>query len=410
MKILVWGINYFPELTGIAVYNTGLCEYLAKCGHDVTALTGFAYYPRWKKQASDRFRLYRRDFISSTEQSPKVQVIRSYLFVPERPNVFLRIIHEFSFVFSSLLILLFRPKYDLYVIVSPPLLLGFAASIVKLIKGAKFVFHVQDMQPDAAVGLGMVRSGVFIKLLYWLESFSYSQAAFVSGISNEMCRNFLDKGVAQEKIVFFPNWVDRYVLNSSVDIRAKYALKARTKIVSYSGNFGVKQGLETVIDAAGQLRDCVELVFVMAGEGARFSAIKRQIEELNLGNVILTGVLSNEEHSALLKESDICLVPQVRGSASSFLPSKLLKILAFGRPVLACAEADSPLGRAVVEGGFGRLIEPGDSKVLADTIANMLSDRNVLEQQSKCGLDYVGQFDQDLILSKYINRLEEVVR
>ena len=63
MRINVWGINYAPEPTGIAPYNTALCEHLQRNGHDVRAVTSFAYYPAWKKADADRGRAYRTDEI-----------------------------------------------------------------------------------------------------------------------------------------------------------------------------------------------------------------------------------------------------------------------------------------------------------------------------------------------------------
>ena len=63
MKIIVLGINYAPEPTGIAPYNTGLCRFLKSKGHDVRMVTSFRYYPEWKKIADDRRKLYRTDVI-----------------------------------------------------------------------------------------------------------------------------------------------------------------------------------------------------------------------------------------------------------------------------------------------------------------------------------------------------------
>ena len=91
------------------------------------------------------------------------------------------------------------------VAVSPPLLLGAAAWLVGKVHRAPFVFHVQDMQPDAAVGLGMLKEGWFIRALYWLESFAYRSAAKVSGITHGMLVKFRRKGVPEEKLVYFPN-------------------------------------------------------------------------------------------------------------------------------------------------------------------------------------------------------------
>jgi len=115
MKITVWGINYAPELTGIAPFNTMLCEFLRKRGHDVSMLTGFQYYPNWRKCPDDCRRVYHQEVLNG------VPVNRCWLYVPSKVSPFQRILHEASFVIMSMLRALFLPRADLYVIVSPPL-------------------------------------------------------------------------------------------------------------------------------------------------------------------------------------------------------------------------------------------------------------------------------------------------
>src|SRR5947209_107785 len=121
MRVIVWGINYAPEITGIAPHNVALCEFLQGKGVDVEMVSTFAYYPMWKKSAQDRHRLFRTDVISG------VRVHRCWHFVPERVSAWKRIIHEATFVFTSTLRVLSLKRAGVYVIVSPPLLLGVAA-------------------------------------------------------------------------------------------------------------------------------------------------------------------------------------------------------------------------------------------------------------------------------------------
>ena len=108
-------------------------------------VTTFAYYPAWRKSAQDRHLLFRTDNIND------VPVHRCWHFVPACVTAWKRIIHEGTFVFTSTLRILSLKRPDVYVIASPPLLLGTAAWFVSKIKDAPFVFHVQDLQPDAAV-------------------------------------------------------------------------------------------------------------------------------------------------------------------------------------------------------------------------------------------------------------------
>ena len=111
MKILVWGINYAPEVTGIAPCNVALCEHLRRAGHDVRMLTAFAYYPGWQKAPADTGRLYRTDHIC------ELPVHRCWHYVPQRVSALRRIIHEGSFVLTSFLRALALPRFDVAVVV-----------------------------------------------------------------------------------------------------------------------------------------------------------------------------------------------------------------------------------------------------------------------------------------------------
>src|SRR2546425_6347376 len=130
MRVIVWGINYAPEITGIAPHNVALCEFLQRQGEEVETVTTFAYYPAWRKRAEDRRLLYRTDRING------VKVHRCWHFVPMRVSPWKRILHEATFVVTSILRVLSLRRPDIYVVVSPPLLLGVAAGIVSALKRA----------------------------------------------------------------------------------------------------------------------------------------------------------------------------------------------------------------------------------------------------------------------------------
>src|SRR5947199_8379129 len=246
MRVVVWGINYAPEVAGIAPHNVALCEFLQQQGVDVEMVTTFAYYPTWKKSAADRHRLYRTDVIND------VPVHRCWHFVPARVSAWKRIIHEASFVFSSTLRALFLEQPDIFVVVSPPLLLGAAGWFVGKLKRAPYVFHVQDMQPDAAVGLGMLRAGWLTKALYALEAFAYRTASRVSGITRGMLESFERKGGPEAKLIYLPNTIafkDQARSGRGV-FRRKHQIAADEFLAVYAGNLGVKQGLDVLLDAA----------------------------------------------------------------------------------------------------------------------------------------------------------------
>ncbi|MGH7267504.1 MAG: glycosyltransferase, partial [Candidatus Rokuibacteriota bacterium] len=160
MRILAIGINYWPEETGIAAVNTGWCEYLAAAGHDVTVCTGFPYYPAWRVTDGYRGRVF------GSEMRSGVRVLRSYLYVPRHVTTARRALHEGTFVASSCLRAMANGRPDFLFTLSPPLGLGLSSAVLGALWGIPYVFHVLDLQPDAALELRMLRRGAATGALY----------------------------------------------------------------------------------------------------------------------------------------------------------------------------------------------------------------------------------------------------
>ncbi len=364
MRILVWSINYAPEVTGIAPCNVALCEFLQRAGHDVHMLTTFRYYPEWQKDPTDVHKLYRTDLMNA------VPVHRCWHYVPARVSALKRIIHEGSFVFTSFLRALALSRPDAVVIVSPPLLLGAAGWLFQRLRGAPYIFHVQDLQPDAAVGLGMLKQNAFTRLLYRLEAFAYTHAARVSGISQGMLRAFAAKGVPPDKRVFYPNGVqspDRSYLPAPGRWRTSQVFAPDEFLAVYSGNLGMKQGLEILPEAARLVKDA-RVRIVICGQGAARERLLAEINRHALPNLKLLPLQDEQSYREMMTDTDICLITQQTGTGQYFFPSKLLSALAYAKPVLAVADAESELALALQEGSFGLQVPTGDPQALADAL------------------------------------------
>ena len=405
MRINVWGINYTPEVTGIAPYNRALCDFLRAQGHDARMVTTFAYYPSWTKAASDRGRLYR------TDDEAGVPVHRCWHYVPRKTSTLKRIIHEGTFVLTSFLRQLTLPTPDVYVVVSPPLLLGAAAWLLTRCKRAPFVFHVQDLQPDAAAGLGMVKSGAFMRALYRLEKFAYKKAARVSGITPGMSAAFKKKGVPENKIVLFPNGVtlpDPATRPAPGGFRRRNNFAPDDFLVVYSGNLGVKQGLEILIEAARLLKN-PKAKIVICGEGAQRDALQEMVQRHQLANVTMLPLQPDAEYREMLVDADLCVITQQRGSGGFFFPSKLLTTLAWEKAVLTVADRESELVVALEGGGFGVNIEPGQPEKLAEIVQSLASQRERLLGHGQAGRTYVARFAMATVLGNYTEELRRVM-
>ncbi len=419
MKITVWGINYDPEPTGIGPFNTDLCVWLTARGHAVTMLSTFPYYPWWKKREEDRGKLHARTIVNG------VTLHRCWHYVPQKPSTVKRLLHELSFVTTSTWRALWTPRPDVFVVISPSLFLGLGAFIASRLKRRPFVFHVQDLQPDAALGLGMIKPGLSVKLLYVLEKWSYGWAALVSGISGGMIDAYRRKGVPDAKIYLFPNWIpDEPPMNGTTQVgqsdlhgsgateaaasfRREYGIAAQTPLIAYSGNVGMKQGLEVAIEAA---RGGVAH-WAICGEGAAKPALEAAIAADAQSGARLYPLQPDDRYRALLREADVSLITQQKGTGQFFFPSKLLSILQYGRPVLAVADEASELARAAREGGFGLVVEPGDAaKLRAAAQEIILASAERKAEWARRGRAWVDQFRRSRVLGEFEARLVTVAK
>jgi len=401
MRIVVWGINYTPEQIGIAGCNVALCEHLVEQGCDVTMLTAFPYYPEWRKRAGDAKRIF------GCEKNNGVHVLRCWHYVPRRINTPKRILHELSFVVLSFLRLLFVSRPDLLIVVSPPLLAGVAARLVCRLRGGKYLMHLQDLQPDAAINLGMVKSSILIRAFKFLESVAYRGAWRISAVSGGMLDVLRKRGVPAAKLRYFPNGTNPAAEVPCGRFRALNRFDADKFLVVYSGNLGVKQGLHHLIFAARQVRNpAVQLI--ICGEGAE----KKRLLELAAGirNVWFRGVLEIKDYKEMLADADLMVASVVSRSGSSFFPSKLLSACSAGKPVVAICDLDSELATVVETNRCGVVVRSGDIEGLAQRLDELSRDRRQLEPMGRAARELSDRYLWSDVLAKFARDAEILVR
>lgn len=376
MKILVYGINYSPELTGIGKYTGEMVAWMAREGHEVRVITAPPYYPQWK--VGERYSAWRY-----CREEGEATVWRCPLYVPKQPSTLKRLLHLGSFALSSFFPLMAQRRWkpDRIIGVVPTLFCTPGMRLLAKLSCARTVLHIQDYEVDAMLGLGMAgkgKRGSVARLAAAFERSALRNVDNVSTISRSMMNKAREKGVAAEKILFFPNWseVARFQDVNDADVtalRQQLGLPEGNKIVLYSGNIGEKQGLEKVIDAAERLRDR-PLIFAIVGQGGGKARLENMARERGLANIKFLPLQPYDALPALLKMGDCHLVVQKRGAADAVLPSKLTNILAVGGNAVITALPHTELGQLCARyPGIAVCVEPESADALVDGISQVLA-------------------------------------
>lgn len=397
MKILLISTNFSPELTGIGKYSGEMAQWLAAQGHQVRVIAAPPYYPEWQVHTGFSGWKYTK------AHSDNLTVYRCPIWVPAKPSGLKRFIHLASFALSSLPVVLRHIAWraDVVFCVEPPLFNSFGTLITAKLSGAKSVLHIQDFEVDAAFDLGIVKAPWLKRFIYGVERFLMNRFDLVSTISNAMLALIEKKGVASEHRLFFPNWVDTRIIHPLLrsSYRDSLAIADDVVVCLYSGNMGLKQGLEIIIDAAVQLKN-EKIVFLMAGFGAAADVLKAK--SADMPNVVWLPLQPFEQLNEFLNVADIHLLPQQAGAADLVMPSKLTGMLSSGRPIVATAEQGTEVQRVLQ--GIAEITPPGDAAAFAQAILTLAHNADLRQQYGQAGRAYA---EQNLNVDAIMQRFEE---
>jgi colanic acid biosynthesis glycosyl transferase WcaI len=405
MKILVYGINYAPELTGIGRYTADMAASLAAAGHDVRVVCAPPYYPAWQVAPGFSSTRYAK------ERSEGVHIWRAPLWVPARPKGARRLVHLASFALSSFPVLLrhllWRPNAVLSI--APSLLNAPAGWLVARLSGAHAWLHVQDYEVDAAFKLGMLKGNWRKRMALAIERNLLRRFDTVSTISAKMIEHALRKGVPRNKVVHFANWVDTSAIHpldaqagAKVPLREELAIPAEATVVLYSGNMGAKQGLDVLATAAASLASRSDLVFVFCGEGP----VKEGLMAVcgDLPNTRFIPLQPMDKLNDLLNLADIHVLPQRADAADLVMPSKLTGMLASGRAVIAMAHEGTELFNTVAPCGV--VVPPEALEPLVAAIDALAADPARRERLGRAGRDYaLATLSRESVLGEFESTL-----
>lgn len=383
--------QYFPPEIGAAASRWGdYTEIMLKQGHSVTVLCETPNYPLGRV-----FEGYKKKFTVEEKISKKFKIIRSGVIINDRSSSLKKLLHYISFAMSAIINTRLVKKYDIIIISSPPLFVGLIGLFLKKIKKQDFWVDIRDLWPESIASLVSGKRSIFYYFGKKLESSVYKNA----------------EGIIMPVPGFKKYFDDHKMLESKPKIELKNGIsnslfsiikKNKTQIdknftVIYSGNFGLAQGLDSLISSAEILKD-YPIHFIMIGDGVTKKEIVGIANRKKLKNISFYKPIKRKKLITKIKKSSLCLVPLKKDKLfKTALPSKMFEYMACSRPII-CNEGDA--GKIINHIKAGRVIKPEDPNLICNSILYYFNNKNKVYEHGKNGHNYVKSF---MIKEKLLN-------
>lgn len=386
LRLIVLCPHFAPDIAPTGVVMTRIVEELARRGHELHVITAVPWYREHRVEPGFETKWW------SVERTTWGTVTRVNPFPGKsKSNIFRRAI---GFVLFSVLVGLCglraggKGRVDGVLAMSPPLTLGVTGWLVRVVRGGRLVFNIQDVFPDAAIETGAISNPVIITLARWLEKFSYRRSDLVVLLSEDLADNVRTKFGRRDhhRVRVIPNFVDTQAITPSTrnnTYRSELGI-GDEPVVMYAGNVGYSQSLDLMIDAAKALP---EVFFVINGDGSARPSLEQRAR--GLSNVRFVDYQPIERLNEVLAAADVHVVPLRKGLAKVSVPSKSYSVLAAGRALLAAIDPGTEIPRLLSESGGGVAVAPDDPAAFIGALREMLADRDQLAAMGRGGREWV---------------------
>jgi len=404
MDVVFFNRSFYPDIAATGQLVTELCEGLAgQYGFHVSVVAGLPYHPENGE--------FKQRFPFAQEKYNGIRILRAYSTTLPKEKAICRFINYLSYFFSSLLAGFCLKKPDVIVSLTDPPIIGLAGLLWARIYRAKFVFWCQDIFPEVGLLLEDFRNEPLNRILEKINRFLLRKADKTVAIGETMKRRLVEiKNVPEGKIKIIHNWADCEKIkpiNGSNSFQSRYDLKGKF-VVMHSGNIGLSQDLEKLIEAANILRQKKDIVFLMVGEGNKKTELERKGREWGLDNLIFLPYQPKRLLKYSFSAGDLFIISLKKGLAGYIVPSKLYGILASGSPFIAAVDLDCEVAAVAKHYKCGILIPPGDPQALASAIVRLYDDPSNLKKMGKRAREAAGNFDRKVAIKSFYGLLSEI--
>lgn len=298
---------------------------------------------------------------------------------------------------------------------STPPVQGMLGSFIKIFRGIPFVYCLQDIFPDSLLGTGLIhKKGLIWKIGRVIEDFTYKHADKIIVISEDFKRNIMAKGVPEEKIVVVYNWVDQNAVKNierkDNKLFDKYNLDRNKFYITYSGNIGLTQNMDLLLEVAKGLQDKEEIQFILIGEGGYKEQVKEIIIRDNIKNVTLLPFQPYEDISHVFSLGDVGIIISKPGVGENSVPSKTWSIMSASRPVLANFD-ENEIKTILSENECGVFTKAGDKQAFTDAVFELYQNREMCRKYGENGRKFVMEnLTREIGTQKYVDVIKSVVK
>jgi len=401
VNILLVTDSYPPEIRSASHLMLELAQQLSHKGHEVTVITTWPEYNLDQNVTLHAF--------NESELEDRIRVIRVKTLPHHNVNYLLRGLAQLLMPWQFLRKLSqYRIKPEAVVVYSPPLPLALVGSALRR-KGARYLLNVQDLFPQNAIDLGILRSPLQIKLFKTLERHAYKTADVVT-VHSEGNKKVLIKehpNIAQ-RLKILHNWIDidhhttANVAHTDAnhDFRIKWGISQR-HVAIFAGVMGPSQYLDLILDIAENMQDRTDLLFLLVGDGKEKKRLQDLAQSKNLSNVRFEGFVSRETYPKLLNACTIglvCLSPQ---NKTPVVPGKILGHMAAGLPVAAFLHKASDGHELIQAAHCGISADSADFENCIRAMRTLLSNEKTLQVLGQAGKDYaVAHFSREVCVTQ----------
>lgn len=396
---------FYPEYISSATLPYDTAFALQQSGFKVGVICG---YPK---------EYYAKNLVATNEVYNGIEIRRLKYLQTNRHSFIGRLINYFSFTLAVLTKFCLFRMYKSVIVYSNPPILPIIAYLASRVFGTKIIFVSYDVYPEIAIRTKTVsENGILSKTMSLINSFLFKRVTKVVALSDDMKDFILShrKQLVSNQIVVIPNWCNDSSLKNreesySNDLYSKINLKEKF-VVSYFGNMGTAQDLDTLIEAMKILKSEEDIVFVFAGHGNKVAYLKEIVHGDDLRNVYIYDYLICEDFEDALNISDIFIVSLSEGLTGLAVPSKTYNYMRAGKPIISIMSKSASLSQELVEKEAGYSIEVGDVSSLISIIQLAKSDEIKNEiMGSNARKVFLDKYVTSKSTSKYVMMMEEIL-